>query len=57
LGKFIITPYNNPFFIVQLKGMPTWERAAALISIAHPMFRDELTAQSREMKIWLDRKQ
>ncbi len=51
--QYVATEYG----IVQLKGMPTWERAAALISIAHPMFRDELTAQSREMKIWLDRKQ
>jgi len=43
------------FGIVQLKGKSTWERAEALIGIAHPMFRDELTKQAREMKIWLDR--
>ncbi|NPU84615.1 MAG: butyryl-CoA:acetate CoA-transferase [Syntrophaceae bacterium] len=43
------------FGIVQLKGKSTWQRAEALISIAHPMFRDELTRQAREMKIWLDR--
>ncbi|MGV8079926.1 MAG: acetyl-CoA hydrolase/transferase family protein [Syntrophales bacterium] len=43
------------FGIVQLKGKSTWERAEALIGIAHPMFRDELTRQAREMKIWLDR--
>jgi len=50
--QYVATEYG----IVQLKGMPTWERAEALISIAHPMFRDELSAQAREMKIWLDRK-
>lgn len=43
------------FGIVQLKGKSTWERAEALIGIAHPMFQDELTRQAREMKIWLDR--
>ncbi len=42
------------FGIVQLKGKSTWQRAQALIGIAHPMFRDELTAQAREMKIWFD---
>jgi butyryl-CoA:acetate CoA-transferase len=42
------------FGIVQLKGKSTWQRAQALIGIAHPMFRDELTAQARKMKIWLD---
>lgn len=42
------------FGIVQLKGKSTWQRAEALIGIAHPMFRDELTQQAREMKIWFD---
>ena len=36
------------------KGKSTWQRAQALISIAHPMFRDELTSRAREMKIWFD---
>jgi len=39
------------FGIVQLKGKSTLQRAEALIGIAHPMFRDELTKQAREMKI------
>lgn len=42
------------FGIVQLKGKSTWQRAEALISIAHPMFREELTVQAKEMKIWLE---
>jgi butyryl-CoA:acetate CoA-transferase len=41
------------FGIVQLKGKSTWQRAEELISIAHPMFRDELIIQAKEMKIWL----
>ncbi|MBN1374876.1 MAG: butyryl-CoA:acetate CoA-transferase [Dehalococcoidia bacterium] len=42
------------FGIVQLKGKSTWQRAEALIGIAHPTFREELMKQAREMKIWLD---
>jgi butyryl-CoA:acetate CoA-transferase len=45
------------FGIVQLKGKSTWQRAEALIGIAHPMFRDELTRQAREMKIGFDQAQ
>jgi acyl-CoA hydrolase len=39
--------------VVQLKGKSTWERAEALISIAHPQFRDELISQADKMKIWI----
>jgi butyryl-CoA:acetate CoA-transferase len=55
LPRSVVHYVATEFGIVQLKGKPTWERAEALISIAHPSFRDELTAQAREMKIWLDR--
>jgi acyl-CoA hydrolase len=46
--QYVATEYG----IVQLKGKSTWERAEALISIAHPMYRDELIRQAEEMKIW-----
>ncbi len=36
----IVTEYG----IVNLKGKSVWQRARALISIAHPQFREELTA-------------
>jgi butyryl-CoA:acetate CoA-transferase len=49
--QYVATEYG----IVQLKGKSTWERAEALIGIAHPMFRDELTRQAQEMKVWLNR--
>lgn len=48
ITQFVSTEYG----MVQLKGLSTWDRAKALISIAHPDFRDELTRQAHEMKIW-----
>jgi butyryl-CoA:acetate CoA-transferase len=38
--------------IVMLKGKSTWERAEALVSIAHPMFQDELVSEAEKMGIW-----
>ncbi|MBR7056749.1 MAG: butyryl-CoA:acetate CoA-transferase, partial [Oscillospiraceae bacterium] len=38
--------------MINLKGMSTWQRAAAIISIAHPQFRDELIASAEKMGIW-----
>lgn len=37
--SYIVTEYG----IINLKGKSVWQRAKALISIAHPQFRDELT--------------
>ena len=45
---YVVTEYGK----VCLKGMSTWERAEALISIAHPDFRDELIAEAEKLKIW-----
>jgi acyl-CoA hydrolase len=38
--------------IINLKGKSTWERAEALISIAHPQFREELIQEAEKMGIW-----
>ncbi len=38
--------------IVNLKGLSTWQKAEAIISVAHPDFRDGLIAEAEKMKIW-----
>ena len=45
---YVVTEYGK----VNLKGLSAWQRAEALISIAHPDFRDELIAEADKMKIW-----
>ena len=45
---YVVTEYG----CVNLKGLSTWERAEAMISIAHPDFRDELIKSAQEQKIW-----
>ena len=45
---YVVTEYG----IVNLKGLSAWERAEALISIAHPDFRYELIAEAEKMHIW-----
>jgi acyl-CoA hydrolase len=37
---------------VNLKAKSTWERAEAIISIAHPNFRDDLVKEAEKLKIW-----
>ncbi|MFZ5671200.1 MAG: acetyl-CoA hydrolase/transferase family protein [Pseudomonadota bacterium] len=50
----VTTPRNDTHLVVtefgfaDLKGLSTAERAKALIGLAHPKFRDQLTASARE---------
>ncbi len=44
----IVTEYG----VACLKGKSTWQRAEALINIAHPDFRDELVREAEKMGIW-----
>ncbi|MGE5380011.1 MAG: acetyl-CoA hydrolase/transferase family protein [Methylocystaceae bacterium] len=46
---YVVTEYG----VAMLKGKSTWQRAEALINIAHPQFRDELIKAAEEAKIWL----
>lgn len=45
---YLVTEYG----IVNIKGLSTWQRAEAIISIAHPDFRDELIKEAEKMNIW-----
>ena len=46
--RYVVTEYG----CVNLKGLSSWERAEALISIAHPDFREELIQAAQKQKIW-----
>ena len=57
-GDVITTPRTQaPYMVTEygvacLSGLPTWQRAEKLISIAHPDFREELIRAAEEQKIW-----
>jgi len=46
--QYVVTEYG----IASLKGKSTWQRAEALIGIAHPDFREELMRDAEKMNIW-----
>lgn len=47
-AHLIATEYG----VVNLAGRSTWERAELLVSIAHPMFREELIRAAEAQRIW-----
>ena len=57
-GDIVTDPRSQAFYLVteygaeNLAGRSTWERAEALISLAHPDFREELIRSAEEQKIW-----
>jgi acyl-CoA hydrolase len=46
--QYVVTEYG----MINLKGLNTWQRAEAAISIAHPQFREQLIADAEKMGIW-----
>ena len=57
-GSIITTPRTQaPFMVTEqgianLTGKATWERAEAIIGIAHPDFREDLIKAAEEQGIW-----
>ena len=57
-GDVITTPRTQApsmvteFGVARLPGLTAWQRAEAIISIAHPDFREELIAAAEQQKIW-----
>ena len=45
---YLVTEYG----VARLKGLTAWERAEALINIAHPDFREQLIADAEKMGLW-----
>ena len=45
---YLVTEYG----IINLKGLNVWERAAQIISIAHPDLREDLIKDAEKMGIW-----
>lgn len=57
-GDIITTPRTQaPYMVTEygvanLSGLATWQRAEAIIAIAHPDYREELIQAAEEQKIW-----
>ena len=57
-GTIVTVPRTQVHMIVtecgvaDLAGKSTWQRAEALINIAHPDLRDELVRNAEKMNIW-----
>ena len=47
-AQYIVTEHG----MVNVKGLSSWQRAEAIISIAHPAFQDELIKEAEKMGIW-----
>jgi len=57
-GDIITTPRTQaPYMVTEygianLSGLTTWQRAEAIINIAHPDFREDLIKAAEQQKIW-----
>lgn len=46
--QYFVTEYGK----VNLKGLSAWQKCEAIISVAHPDFREQLISEAEKMKIW-----
>ncbi|MDD3164254.1 MAG: acetyl-CoA hydrolase/transferase C-terminal domain-containing protein [Oscillospiraceae bacterium] len=57
-GTCVSVPRHHTFYVVteygckNLKGLSTWERAEAVVSLAHPDFRDGLIKDAEKAGLW-----
>lgn len=57
-GDIVTDPRSQAYYIVteygcvNLAGLSAWERAEALISVAHPDFREDLIKAAEKQKLW-----
>ena len=57
-GEIVTSPRSQAYYIAtengvyNLAGRSTWERAEALVNLAHPDFRDGLIKAAEEQRIW-----
>ncbi len=49
INYYVVTEYG----VAMLKAKSTWERAEALINIAHPDFREALIKEAEKNHIWV----
>lgn len=58
-GAIVTVPRSINFYVVteygmaMLKSKSTWQRAEALVNIAHPDLRDDLIKEAERMNIWV----
>lgn len=52
LARFFTYYVVTEFGCVNMKGLSTWQRAEAVIGLAHPDFRDGLIKEAEEFGIW-----
>lgn len=45
---YLVTEFGK----VNLKGLTTWQKCEAIISVAHPDFREQLISEAEKMHIW-----
>ena len=57
-GTVVTTPRScvhylaTEYGVVQMKGLSTWQRAEALVSLAHPDFREQLIKDAERAGVW-----